>query len=70
MAALISPPFYLGLTALPYLATGFAGPVIADRLFQVSGWRWGYGIFSITTPVMSSFLLYFLFAKQREAQKF
>ncbi|KAB2574669.1 Siderophore iron transporter 1 [Lasiodiplodia theobromae] len=70
MTALISRPFYLGLTALPYLATGFAGPAIAERLLQVSSWRWGYGIFSITTPVVSSFLLYFLFAKQRETQKF
>lgn len=70
MTALISREFYLGLTALPFLATGFAGPAIADRLLDVSSWRWGYGVFSITTPLVSCLLLYFLFTQQKEAEKF
>ena len=68
MTKLINRAFYLGLTALPYLATGFAGPAIAERLLETTTWRWGYGIFAITTPFVSAILLYYLFRTQDEAK--
>lgn len=71
ITSLINRAFYLGLTATPYVVTTWAGPAIANSLLAVSktNWRWGYGAFAITTPVVCIPLLYLLFKSQLKAKR-
>ena len=69
ITSLINRAFYLGLTATPYVITTWAAPAIASDILDHSTWRWGYGIFAITTPLICLPLLYFLFKSQIRAKQ-
>lgn len=36
----------------PYISNTFAGPAAAQAFLEGSTWRWGYGSFTIITPIM------------------
>lgn len=50
--SLINRPLMLAFATSPYIATTFAGGPIADSVIAHIGWRWGFGIWSIVTPVV------------------
>ncbi|QDS75197.1 hypothetical protein FKW77_008748 [Venturia effusa] len=51
----------------PFLWTVWAGAPIAQRILP--NWRWGYGIWAIVLPILSTPLLLTLFLNQRKAKK-
>ncbi|KAI0425325.1 major facilitator superfamily protein [Xylaria sp. FL1042] len=59
----------LAYTSSPYIATVWITGPLAQSVLNGIGWRWGFGIFAIVTPVVC-LPLYFLFAYyQRKAVK-
>lgn len=64
-SALRNRGLIFAFTTTPYIATTFAGPSAAQSFLDrggVEGWRWGYGVFAIvvpcvTTPVALIFLI-------------
>lgn len=36
----------------PYIVNTFAGPELGQKFLDDSTWRWGYGVFTIITPVI------------------
>ncbi|KAI1812000.1 MFS general substrate transporter [Poronia punctata] len=59
----------LAYTSSPYIATVWITGPMAQSVLQGIGWRWGFGIFAIVTPIVC-LPLYFLFAyNQRKAEK-
>ena len=54
---------------IPFLATVWAGPPIAQSLIDHASWRWGYGIWAIVLPVAFSPLALSLFLNQRKAAR-
>ncbi|KAE8147774.1 major facilitator superfamily domain-containing protein [Aspergillus avenaceus] len=61
--------FWLGFTGSPYIATVWAyGPATEDILKTI-GWRWGFGIWSIVTPVMCAPLFFLFYYNQLKAKK-
>ncbi|KAI1174562.1 siderophore iron transporter mirB [Nemania sp. FL0916] len=68
-SALKNRGLVLAYTSSPYIITVWITGPIAQSLLHGAGWRWGYGIFAIITPVVCM-PLYFLFAyNQRKAAK-
>ncbi|KAK2629977.1 hypothetical protein QTJ16_000797 [Diplocarpon rosae] len=51
----------------PYIATTFIGPRAAQSFLETSGWRWGYGVYTIVTPVITIPILTLLWRNQRKA---
>ncbi|KAI0393562.1 major facilitator superfamily domain-containing protein [Xylariaceae sp. FL0594] len=59
----------LAYTSSPYIATVWITGPMAQSVLNGIGWRWGFGVFAIITPVVC-LPLYFLFAyNQRKAIK-
>ncbi|KAI1281522.1 major facilitator superfamily protein [Xylaria sp. FL0933] len=57
----------LAYTSSPYIATVWITGPLAQSVLNGIGWRWGFGVFAIVTPVVC-LPLYFLFAYyQRKA---
>jgi len=52
----------------PYIATTFIGPRAADSFYHTSGFRWGYGTFTIVTPIIALPILYVLWSNQKKAK--
>ncbi|KAE8363116.1 major facilitator superfamily domain-containing protein [Aspergillus caelatus] len=68
-SALKNRAFWLGFVGSPYIATVWAyGPATEDILKSM-GWRWGFGIWAIVTPVMLTPLFFLFYYNQRKAQK-
>ncbi|KAH8703086.1 putative siderochrome-iron transporter [Talaromyces proteolyticus] len=42
--------FAFGFVNTPFICTAFTGPLAAASFVKTSGWRWGYGVFSIIMP--------------------
>ncbi|KAI1357962.1 siderophore iron transporter mirB [Xylaria arbuscula] len=60
-SALKNRGFVLAYVSSPYIVTVWiTGPLAQSVLYGI-GWRWGFGIFAIVTPVVC-FPLYFLFS--------
>lgn len=53
----------------PYIATTFIGPRAAQSFLETSGWHWGYGTFTIITPVIAVPILIVLWRNQNKAIK-
>lgn len=51
----------------PYIVTTFIGPRAAQSFLETSGFRWGYGVYTIITPVIALPILYLLWRNQRKA---
>ncbi|KAI0182971.1 major facilitator superfamily domain-containing protein [Xylaria flabelliformis] len=68
-SALNNRGLVLAYTSSPYIATVWITGPLAQSVLNGIGWRWGFGIFAIVTPVVC-LPLYFLFAyNQRKAEK-
>ncbi|KAI3332802.1 major facilitator superfamily protein [Ustulina deusta] len=68
-SALKNRGFVLAYVSSPYIATVWITGPLAQNVLNGIGWRWGFGIFAIVTPVVC-LPLYFLFAyNQRKAVK-
>ncbi|KAI0406356.1 siderophore iron transporter mirB [Xylaria palmicola] len=68
-SALKNRGLVLAYTSSPYIATVWITGPLAQNVLNGVGWRWGFGIFAIVTPVVC-LPLYFLFAyNQRKAIK-
>ncbi|KAG9233933.1 major facilitator superfamily domain-containing protein [Amylocarpus encephaloides] len=57
------------LVNFPYLATSFAGPALAQEIFDTIGFRWFFGLFAMIMPVLSLPVSGLLFCCQRKAKK-
>ncbi|KAI3323895.1 MFS general substrate transporter [Xylariaceae sp. AK1471] len=68
-SALKNRGLVLAYTSSPYIATVWITGPLAQSVLNGVGWRWGFGIFAIVTPVVC-LPLYFLFSyNQRKAVK-
>jgi MFS family permease len=59
--------FITAITSTPYVVTTFIGPRAAQSFIETSGWRWGYGAFTIITPVIVVPIMYVIWNNQRKA---
>jgi MFS family permease len=61
----------LAFATSPYIVTTWAGGPLSDAFIAVDGpgWRWGFGVFSILTPVVVSLLIALFFWNQHRAEK-
>ncbi len=57
------------LPNVPFLATIWIGPSIADRIMRTSTWRWGYAIWTVVVPVAFLPLAVSLFVNTRRAAR-
>ncbi|KKY14248.1 putative siderophore iron transporter [Diplodia seriata] len=55
-SALRNRGLIFAFTTTPYIATTFAGPSAAETFLArgPEGWRWGYGVFTIVIPVVTT----------------
>jgi MFS family permease len=53
----------------PYLATTWIGGPLAAAFLKGPGWRWGFGAFTIITPVVTLPLSYIFWVNYRKAEK-
>jgi MFS family permease len=61
--------FVIAITSTPYIVTTFIGPPAAQSFIETSGWRWGYGCFTIITPFIVLPIMYIIWKNQHEALK-
>ncbi|KAF2233472.1 MFS general substrate transporter [Viridothelium virens] len=66
---LLNRALFATIPDIPFLATVWAGPPIAESLIKHASWRWGYGIWAIVLPVAFLPLALTLFLNQRKAAK-
>ncbi|KAH7357610.1 major facilitator superfamily domain-containing protein [Pyrenochaeta sp. MPI-SDFR-AT-0127] len=45
---------WMALQGTPYICNTFAGPSLGEKFLKDSSWRWGYGAFTIITPVVGA----------------
>ena len=69
ITTLLHREIFLGLNAVPFVFTIWAGPPIAQILLDGSTWRWGYGAYAITTPIVAVPVVYMLFWAQHNAKR-
>ena len=66
---LLNRALFSSLPDLPFLATVWAGPPAANNLLANSGWRWGYGLWTIVLPAAFLPLALALFLNMRKAKR-
>ena len=57
----------MGWSKTPYIVKVFLGPVIAQKFYESSSFRWAFGTFSIAYPVFCLPILLVLYLNQRKA---
>ncbi|PKS12365.1 hypothetical protein jhhlp_001665 [Lomentospora prolificans] len=62
-------PLMLAFATSPYIVTTWIGGPIADSVIAGPGWRWGFGIWAIVTPVVVIPLIVLFMINQRAARK-
>ncbi|PGH13235.1 siderophore iron transporter mirC [Helicocarpus griseus UAMH5409] len=68
-SSLLNRALFSSLPDLPFLATVWIGPMIADAILKHTSWRWGYGIWTIILPLAFFPLALALLLNQRKAKK-
>ncbi|KAI9832668.1 MAG: hypothetical protein M1819_004253 [Sarea resinae] len=66
---LVNRALFSSLPDVPFLATVWIGPPIAQSLLGETTWRWGYGIWTIVLPVAFMPLALALFLNARKAAR-
>ena len=66
---LLNRALFSSLPDVPFLATVWAGPSAANSLLANSGWRWGYGLWTIVLPAAFLPLALALFLNMRKAKR-
>lgn len=61
--------FAFGFVSTPFICTAFTGPLAASSFIKHSGWRWGYGVFTIIMPCVFLPLAVVFKFYQRKAKK-
>jgi MFS family permease len=59
----------LSFATSPYIVTTWLGGPMADAILFGPGWRWGFGIFAVVTPVVVAPLSLLFLWNQRKAKK-
>ncbi|KAK3298096.1 uncharacterized protein B0H64DRAFT_474098 [Chaetomium fimeti] len=59
----------LSFATSPYIVTTWAGGPLSEAFMGGAGWRWGFGVFSIITPVVVVPLIALFFWNQHRAEK-
>jgi MFS family permease len=59
----------LSFATSPYIVTTWIGGPLSDAFIDGPGWRWGFGIFAIITPVVVVPLILLFALTQRKAKK-
>ena len=57
------------LPNVPFLATVWIGPSLAQSILDTTGWRWGYGIWAIVVPLAFTPLALAMYIHQKRAAK-
>ncbi|KAL4891838.1 putative transporter [Aspergillus ambiguus] len=65
---LVNRAFVYGLASTPYIVTTFAGPAAAQWFYKNGAMWWGFAIFVIVTPVVTSPLLILLWRARLRAR--
>lgn len=66
---LLNRAFCSALPDVPFLATVWIGPQLAQTILSNLTWRWGYGIWIVVLPLAFMPLALALFVNQRKAAK-
>lgn len=66
---LLNRAFCSALPDVPFLATVWIGPQLAEAILANLSWRWGYGIWAVVLPLAFMPLALALFINQRKAAK-
>ncbi len=66
---LVNRAFCSVLPSLPFLATVWLGPELAEGILTSWGWRWGYGIWIVILPIAFMSLGLTLYINQRRAAR-
>lgn len=66
---LLNRAMFAMLPELPFLATVWLGPTIADAVLAHLSWRWGYGMWAIALPTAFLPLALSLLFNQRKARR-
>ena len=66
---LLNRALFSSLPDLPFLATVWIGPPIANNLLSHTTWRWGYGVWTIVLPVAFMPLALSLLLNMRKAAR-
>lgn len=61
--------FAFAFVSTPFIATAFVGPLAAESVLTIAGWRWGYGIFCIVMPFIFVPLAVIFKFYQKKAEK-
>lgn len=59
----------LAFASTPYIFTTWAGGPAAEAFLAGAGWRWGFGVFTIITPIVCASLCVVLSYNSRKAQR-
>ncbi|CAH0057594.1 unnamed protein product [Clonostachys solani] len=68
-SSLLNRSLMLAFASSPYIVTPWIGGPVSDRIIAGIGWRWGFGIWTIITPIIVIPLPLFFFYMNREARK-
>ncbi|EOD53017.1 Major facilitator superfamily [Neofusicoccum parvum] len=68
-SALRNRGLIFAFTTTPYIATTFAGPSAAQQFLDHSSWRWGYGVFAIVVPVVTTPVAMIFLVNRRKAER-
>lgn len=68
-SSLLNRPLMLAFATSPYIVTTWMGGPITDSIVSGIGWRWGFGIWTIVTPVVVLPLCFLFLFNQRKAVK-
>ncbi|KAK1750376.1 siderophore iron transporter mirB [Echria macrotheca] len=68
-SALRNRGLMLAFATSPYIVTTWLGGPISEAFIQGAGWRWGFGIWAIITPVVVMPLILLFLWNQRKAKR-
>ena len=68
-STLLNRALLFSLPDVPFLFTVWAGPKLAEMLLVHTGWRWGYGIWTVILPIAFLPLMLALHLNYKKAKK-
>lgn len=68
-SALKNRALMFAFASSPYIITVWIGGPLANAFLRGPGWRWGFGVFAVVTPVICSPLLGLFYINYRKARK-
>ncbi|OAA45615.1 Major facilitator superfamily domain, general substrate transporter [Metarhizium rileyi] len=68
-SSLLNRPLMLAFATSPYIVTTWVGGPVTESVLSGPGWRWGFGIWTIITPVVILPLSFLFLYNDRKAVK-